>query len=188
MTDGETPTNFIRQIIDSDLGSRNNDGRVVTRFSSGAQRLSAHRPRQGHLPQLRHRRGLRRALHAGASTTRIRSKRASSTWSPSRKTFAGWAMTGARICVTLPSTSPSSMTGRWRWCGKARPTWTARALTRSVLTGARSPKPGATGPCRHRSVDENLDLLARMRGGRVRRWQSRTAREDRYGIAEHESA
>ena len=32
MTDGETPTNFIRQIIDSDLGSRNNDGRVVTRF------------------------------------------------------------------------------------------------------------------------------------------------------------
>ncbi|TDJ15245.1 MAG: glutamine--tRNA ligase/YqeY domain fusion protein [Gammaproteobacteria bacterium] len=32
MTDRETPTNFIRQIIDSDLRSRNNDGHVITRF------------------------------------------------------------------------------------------------------------------------------------------------------------
>jgi glutaminyl-tRNA synthetase len=32
MTDREAPTNFIRQIIDSDLRSHNNDGRVVTRF------------------------------------------------------------------------------------------------------------------------------------------------------------
>jgi glutaminyl-tRNA synthetase len=32
MTDRETPTNFIRQIIDSDLRSRKNDGRVITRF------------------------------------------------------------------------------------------------------------------------------------------------------------
>ncbi len=32
MTDRETPTNFIRQIIDEDLRSNKNDGRVVTRF------------------------------------------------------------------------------------------------------------------------------------------------------------
>ncbi len=32
MTDREAPTNFIRQIIDEDLRSHNNDGRVVTRF------------------------------------------------------------------------------------------------------------------------------------------------------------
>jgi glutaminyl-tRNA synthetase len=32
MTDRETPTNFIRQIIDEDLRRHRNDGRVVTRF------------------------------------------------------------------------------------------------------------------------------------------------------------
>ena len=32
MTDRESPTNFIRQIIDEDLRSNKNDGRVVTRF------------------------------------------------------------------------------------------------------------------------------------------------------------
>ena len=49
--------------------------------------------------------------------------------------------------------------------GRARPTSTTSPPTRSASTAARSPSPGENSPYRDRSVEENLDLFARMRTG-----------------------
>ena len=51
-------------------------------------------------------------------------------------------------------------------------------LTRGTLTEA-----GAEGPpYRNRSVEENLDLLRRMRSGEVSERCAGAARQDRYGL------
>ena len=62
-TTSPTPdrTDFIREIVAADLRAGRHDT-IVTRFPPGAQRLPAHRPRQVDLPQLRHRRRVRRPL------------------------------------------------------------------------------------------------------------------------------
>ena len=52
---------FIRDIVQADLDAKRHATRGDA-LSAGAERLSAHRPRQVDLPQLRHRRGVRRPL------------------------------------------------------------------------------------------------------------------------------
>ena len=47
---------------------------------------------------------------------------------------------------------------------------------------------GKNSPYRERSVEENLDLFARMRAGRISGRHENTARENRHGIAEYEPA
>ena len=47
----------------------------------------------------------------------------------------------------------------------ARPTSTTSQPMRSASTAARSPSPAKTAPYRNRSVEENLDLFARMKSG-----------------------
>ena len=58
---GEAGRDFIRDIVKADLDAGRVKG-VVTRFPAGAERLSAYRPRQVDLSQLRPGAGVRRAL------------------------------------------------------------------------------------------------------------------------------
>ncbi len=76
------PLDFVRQIVADDLAA-GKYSRVMTRFPPGAQRLPAHRPRQVHLPQFRHRPGVRRACATCASTTPTPPRKRWSTWTPS---------------------------------------------------------------------------------------------------------
>ena len=49
-------------------------------------------------------------------------------------------------------------------------------------------EPGKDSPYRDRSVEENLDLFERMRAGRVPRRLAHAARQDRHGLAQHQHA
>ena len=49
-------------------------------------------------------------------------------------------------------------------------------------------EPGKNSPYRDRSVEENLQLFEAMRRGELRRRRVRAARQDRHGVAEHQSA
>jgi hypothetical protein len=96
---------FIRTIVRDDLAS----GRITaprTRFPAGTQRLPAHRPRQVHLPELRH-----RAEFGGSCNLRFDDtnphKEDPSTSRPSRTTCSGWASSGMRY-GTRRTTSTSS--------------------------------------------------------------------------------
>ena len=60
-TDQPAPSDFIRDIVAEDVRSGKHT-KIHTRFPAGAERLPAHRPRQGDLPQLRHRARIRRHL------------------------------------------------------------------------------------------------------------------------------
>ena len=53
---------FIRQIVADEVAAGKNGGRVQHALSARAERLFAHRPREGDLPQLRRCRGVRRNL------------------------------------------------------------------------------------------------------------------------------
>ena len=130
-----------------------------------AERLPAHRPRQGDLPQLRHRRRSSAAAATCASTTPTRTRRSRSTSRRSRPTCAGSASTGASSSIY----ASDYFEQLYDWAvasdpATARPTSTTRRRgdprARGTLT-----KPGRDSPYRDRSVEENLDLFARMRAG-----------------------
>ncbi len=49
-------------------------------------------------------------------------------------------------------------------------------------------EPGKESPYRNRTVDENLDLFARMRAGRISGRLAHPARQNRHGLRQHQSA
>ena len=57
------------------------------------------------------------------------------------------------------------------------------SATRGTLT-----EPGKNSPFRDRPVEENLDLLERMKRGEFRRRQPHPARQDRHGRSQHRHA
>ena len=57
------------------------------------------------------------------------------------------------------------------------------ASTRGTLT-----EPGTPSPFRDRTVEENLDLFARMKAGEFDRRLQDAPRQDRHGVAEHQPA
>ncbi len=164
MTDGETPTNFIRQIIDSDLGSRNNDGRVVTRFPpepNGYLHI-------GHAKAICLNFGIAED-YGGHCTLRFDDTnpvKESLEYVESIKEDIRWL--GYDWGEHLRHAS-DYFAQLYDWAvalvrdGKAYVDSSSADEIRAYrgsLTEA-----GRDSPCRHRSVDENLDLLARMRGG-----------------------
>ena len=107
----DKPSDFIREIVAEDVrsGQAPLSGHALP---ARAQRLPAHRPRQVHLPQLRHRAGVRRAHapalrrhqpHQGGAGVRRRHQ--------GRRALAGLRL-GPRTSTTPPTTSSSSTTGR----------------------------------------------------------------------------
>ena len=164
MTDRETPTNFIRQIIDSDLGSRNNDGRVVTRFPpepNGYLHI-------GHAKAICLNFGIAED-YGGHCTLRFDDTnpvKESLEYVESIKEDIRWL--GYDWGEHLRHAS-DYFAQLYDWAvalvrdGKAYVDSSSADEIRAYrgsLTEA-----GRDSPCRHRSVDENLDLLARMRGG-----------------------
>ncbi|MEE8286200.1 MAG: glutamine--tRNA ligase, partial [Gammaproteobacteria bacterium] len=164
MTDGETPTNFIRQIIDSDLGSRNNDGRVVTRFPpepNGYLHI-------GHAKAICLNFGIAED-YGGHCTLRFDDTnpvKESLEYVESIKEDIRWL--GYDWGEHLRHAS-DYFAQLYDWAvalvrdGKAY----VDSLSADEIRAYRGSltEAGRDSPCRHRSVDENLDLLARMRGG-----------------------
>ncbi len=164
MTDRETPTNFIRQIIDEDLRSNKNDGRVVTRFPpepNGYLHI-------GHAKSICLNFGIAED-YGGHCTLRFDDTnpvKESLEYVESIKEDIRWL--GYDWGEHLRHAS-DYFEQLYEWAvalvreGKAYVDSSSvdeiRA-SRGTLT-----EPGRESPFRHRSVEENLDLLARMRGG-----------------------
>ena len=133
-------------------------------FPARAQRLPAHRPRQGDLPRLRHRGRARRALQPalrrhqpGQGGRRVRGLHQ-----------GGRAL--ARLRLARPRVLRVGLL-RAALSGRRAPD-PARAGLRRLALGRRDPRPsrhadraGHDSPYRSRSVEENLDLFRRMRAG-----------------------
>ncbi len=158
-------------------------------FPAGAERLPSHRPRQVHLPQLRPGRPTSAAsCHLRFDDTNPAKESPWSTWSPSRKTCAGWGSTGARG-GSSPRTTSSGCTS-WP-CSSIRH---GKAYVddlspdeireyRGTLTapGTQQPLPRPLGRGEPRPVRAHA-------GGRVPGRGARAARQDRHGLAQHEHA
>ena len=61
---GSERLDFIRQIVADDMEKGDVGRACAYAFSAGAERLPAYRPRQEHLPEFRHRRGVRRQVQS----------------------------------------------------------------------------------------------------------------------------
>ncbi len=164
MTDRETPTNFIRQIIDEDLRSNKNDGRVVTRFPpepNGYLHI-------GHAKSICLNFGIAED-YGGHCTLRFDDTnpvKESLEYVESIKEDIRWL--GYDWGEHLRHAS-DYFEQLYEWAvalvreGKAYVDSSSAdeiRASRGTLT-----EPGRESPFRHRSVEENLDLLARMRGG-----------------------
>ena len=114
--------NFIQEIIEEHNRTGRFGGRVAHAVSAGAERLSAHRPRQVDLPELRP--GVRdtAASSISASTTPTRPRKSKNTSIPSATTCAGSAPTGKTANSTPPIISINSTTGPRSSSATARPT------------------------------------------------------------------
>ena len=171
----------------SPTASGKHGGRVAHAVSPGAERLSAHRPRQVDLPELRRRRRVRRARATCGSTTPTRRRKTSSTSSRSRRTCGGWGSSGMARCSTRPTTSSrcTSAPSAVRMDKAYVDDLTADEIRahRGTLTepGTRQPLPQPAGGREPGSVPPD----ARRR---VPRRLARAAREDRHGVAEHQHA
>ena len=164
MTDRETPTNFIRQIIDEDLRSNKNDERVVTRFPpepNGYLHI-------GHAKSICLNFGIAED-YGGHCTLRFDDTnpvKESLEYVESIKEDIRWL--GYDWGEHLRHAS-DYFEQLYEWAvalvreGKAYVDSSSAdeiRASRGTLT-----EPGRESPFRHRSVEENLDLLARMRGG-----------------------
>ena len=164
----ETPSpergDFIREIVAADL----REGRHADRrhpLPAGAERLPPHRSRQVHLPQLRHRPGVRRPLppalrrhqpHEGGAGVHRRH--------PGRRALARVRLGRAPVLRLRLLRAALRVGGRPR-SRPARPTSTTSRADeirehRGTLT-----EPGRDSPWRDRPAEESLDLFARMRAG-----------------------
>ena len=150
-------------------GARRHRGRHVRRpgadpVPTGAERLPAHRPRQGDLRRLRHRRRVRRDLQPALRRHQPRHRRHRVRRVDHRRSHlarfpAGQAAVRVRLlraalrCGPSISSTRASPTSTTR---TARPSRRSAAATASRASRART----AIGP-----IDENLDLFRRMRAG-----------------------
>ena len=164
-TNAPQSTDFIREIIREDNRTGKHGGRVQYPVPAGAERLSAHRPRQVDLPELRHRPASSAGCATCGSTTPTPARRTSSTSIRSWRTSAGWASIGRTGCIYASDYFEQI----YEWAvqlikaGKAYVCdLTADQVreTRGTLT-----EPGKNSPYRNRSIEENLDLFERMRAG-----------------------
>ena len=130
-----------------------------------AQRPPPHRPRQVHLPRLRRRGRVRRPLQppvrrhepaqGGAGVHRRH---------PGRHPLAGLRL-GREPVLRVATTSSSCTPGPSTSSSTARRSWTTSPPTRSARPAAPSRSPAPTRRTATDSVEENLDLFARMRAG-----------------------
>ena len=157
-------------------------------LSARAERLSAHRPRQVDLPQLRRRRRVRRAAAISASTTRTRRRKRSST-SRRSSTTSHWL--GFDWGEHLYHAS-DYFEQLYDWAedlirdGKAyvdSSTADEMRAMRGTLT-----EPGTESPYRDRERRGEPRSLPPHASGRVPRRRARAAGEDRHGLAEHQHA
>ena len=154
---------------------------------AGAQRLSPHRPRQEHLPELRHRRRISAALATSATTTPTPPRKRKSTSSRSRRTSAGSASrrprpsgppTTSTRCTTTPRADQKGQGVRRRSKRRADP-----RIPRHADSAPGRPSPLPRPPVR----GEPRPVRAHEQG-RVPRRLEGAAREDRHGFAELQPA
>ena len=130
-------SNFLRDQIAEDVRTKKfGDASHPDPLSSRAQRLSPHRPRQGHLHRFRPRRRVRRQDQPALRRHQSREGRDRSTSNPSRRTSTGSASTG-RTSATPPTISASSTSGPSSSSGPERRTSTISPPTRSASIAAR---------------------------------------------------
>ena len=181
------PSHFIRNIVAEDLKQGKNRGRVHTRFPpepNGYLHI-------GHAKSICLNFGLAAefgGLAICGSTIPIPAKKRSSTSNRSKKMCVGSALTGAIGSFTLRIIS-SSFTNLRVHLIKAGKAYVCDLNAdqmreyRGTLT-----EPGKNSPFRDRSVEENLDLLQRMRAGEFPDGSRTLRAKIDMALAEHQHA
>ena len=156
-------------------------------LSAGAQRVSAHRPRQVDLPEFRRRRGIRRPLQPALrrhqpDEGRRRVRRLDSGGRALARVRLGRSdvlrVRLLRADVSLRGAADSRRQGVRRQPDGRRDPRVPRHADRA---GPEQPAPRSFGRGEPRPVPADA-------GGRVSRRRARAAREDRHGVAQHEHA
>ena len=181
--------NFLTEIIDADLAA-GKVSEIHTRFPAGAQRLPAHRQRQGHLYQLVHRQGLRRQVQPPPGRHQPRPGGRGICPTAFWRTCTGWAPTPTAASFTAATTSSSAMSTPKKLIreGKAYVDDLSREEMREYPRQRRRqaqpslPLAGTAPP------EENLDLFRRMARGRVQGGGKDPAGQNRPGQPQHEYA
>ena len=158
------PTDFIREAVKEDLRDRAVRPRPHA-LPAGAERLSAHRPRQGGLDRLRHRAGVRRPVQPALRRHQPGQGRAGVRRRHHRGRPLARRRLGRPAVLRLATTSSRCTSGPMELIRKGKAyvcdlTADEVSAHRGTLT-----QPGKDSPYRNRSVEENLDLFARMRAG-----------------------
>ena len=181
---------FIRELIAADLAERQERGPRPHALPARAERLPAHRPRQVDLPELRHRRsefgGLcnlrfddtnpaKEDIEYVESIKRRRALARLRLGRP-RRYYASDYFEQLYDCAVELIQQGQGLRRR------------ARPRRRSASTAARSPSPARDSPYRDRSVEENLDLFARMRAGEFPDGAHVLRAKIDMALAEHEDA
>ena len=176
----------MRQIVRDDLRQRQ-ACRTADPLPARAQRLPAHRPRQGDLPELRHRRGVRRRSATCASTTPTRpaKTRNSSQAIQDDVRWLGFDWAELRHAsdyfeVFYLAAEKLIAQGDAFVCDLS-----AEEVRdyRGTLT-----EPGRNSPYRDRSRRGEPGPVPAHARGRVRRRRAHAAREDRHGQRQHQPA
>ena len=159
----EAGRDFIRDIVQADLDSKKARGDRHP-VSAGAERLSAHRPRQVDRAQFRHRAGIRRAVQSALRRHQPDQGRAGIyRFDPGRRALARLRL------GQEPVFASDYFEQLYQWAeglikaGHAYvddQTQEEIRVSRGTLT-----EPGKNSPFRDRSVEENLDLFRRMKAG-----------------------
>ena len=160
LTHEHTPTNATsapwRPRLRPRPGARRHRGRHLRRSGADpvptrAQRLPAHRPRQGDLRRLRHRRGVRRHLQPALRRHQPRHRRHRVRRRRSSTTSRWLGLRAGRAALRQPTTSSSSTSGPSTSIdARAWPTSTTRTARRSRAQRGGYGKPGVESPYRDR--------------------------------------
>ena len=180
-------SNFVRDILLAGYRQRQARRPRAYALPSGAERLSAHRPRQVHLPELRPRPGVRRQVQP--ALRRHQPGKEETEYVDSIIEDVRWLGGDWEDRLFYASDYFQQL---YEWAvvlikkGKAYVCdLTAEEVRehRGTLT-----EPGKQSPYRNRSVEENLDLFERMKNGEFPDGAAHAARQDRHGVAQHEHA
>ena len=154
---------FIRDIIDEDLRDRAPHARRDA-VPARAERLPPHRARQVDLPRTSGSRATTGHAATCATTTPTRRRKTSSTSSRSSATCAGSASTPTAVLFSADY-FPQMYELAERLVARGQGVrLRSRRRADQEYRGTLS-EPGRPSPFRDRSVDENLDLLRRMKAG-----------------------